>query len=358
MTNKFVVPMNEFKQIGGQRNSNLELYRIIVMLLIVCHHYVVNSEVSTLMRTEELCFRSAFFNIFGAWGKTGINCFVLITGYFMCTSNINWRKYLKLYLQVKFYWLAILLIFLFAGIASIGIKTIIGILPFSEIGESFTNAFMAFFLFIPFLNITIRNMTRNQHICLIALLLFIYTFLGMLGRVTYNYVSWFCTLYFISSYIRLYGLPHNESARFWGWSTFIAFLLSVCSIFVPVLIGKSPTYFFVADSNHICALLLSVSSFMWFKNLEIKQNRIINTIGASTFGVFLIHTRGAEMRHWLWYDFINTGAHYNDHYYWAYAIGCVLAIFAVCSVIDIIRINTLEKWAFALVDKIALKYKR
>lgn len=26
-----------------ERNSNLELYRIIVMLLIVAHHYVVNS---------------------------------------------------------------------------------------------------------------------------------------------------------------------------------------------------------------------------------------------------------------------------------------------------------------------------
>ena len=29
----------------GQRNSNLELYRIIVMLLIVSHHFVVNSGV-------------------------------------------------------------------------------------------------------------------------------------------------------------------------------------------------------------------------------------------------------------------------------------------------------------------------
>lgn len=31
--------------IQKQRNSNLELYRIIVMLLIVAHHYVVNSQV-------------------------------------------------------------------------------------------------------------------------------------------------------------------------------------------------------------------------------------------------------------------------------------------------------------------------
>lgn len=358
--------MIEQRLVGGgnslldkrQRNSNLELYRIIVMLLIVCHHYVVNSEVSHLMRADEFCVRSAFFNIFGAWGKTCINCFVLITGYFMCMSSINWRKYLKLYLQVKFYWIAILIIFVFSRMASVGLKTFIGILPFSKIGDSFTNAFMAFFLFIPFLNITVRNMNKKQHVSLIVLLLFIYTFFGMLGYITYNYVSWFCTLYFISSYIRMHGLPHNESERFWGWTTCAVFLISVCSILVPALIGRATTYYFVEDSNHICALLLSVSSFMWFKNLLIKQNKIINMIGASTFGVFLIHTRGAEMRHWLWYDFINTGAHYYDQYYWAYAIGSVLAIFAVCSIIDIIRINTLEKWAFAFIDKIAFKYKK
>lgn len=44
-----------------KRYSNLELYRIIVMFLIVCHHYVVNSEVSELMRADDLCARSVFF---------------------------------------------------------------------------------------------------------------------------------------------------------------------------------------------------------------------------------------------------------------------------------------------------------
>ena len=32
-----------------ERNSNLELYRIIVMLLIVAHHYVVNSGLIQVM---------------------------------------------------------------------------------------------------------------------------------------------------------------------------------------------------------------------------------------------------------------------------------------------------------------------
>lgn len=355
--NSTVGKVGDLKPSNKQRNSNLELYRIIVMLLIVCHHYVVNSEVSSLMSADDLCARSIFFRIFGAWGKTGINCFVLITGYFLCMSSINIRKYLKLYLQVKFYWITILLLFMIFGTATLNLKTLIGILPFSTIGVSFTNAFMAFYLFIPFLNIVIRNMTKSQHVWLIAVLLFIYTVLGMTGSVSYNYVSWFCTLYFISSYIRLYGLPHNESTSFWGWTTLAVLLTSICSIFVPVMIGRPATYYFVSDSNHICALLLAVSSFMWFKNLHIKQSKIINVIGASTFGVFLIHTRGSEMRHWLWYDLIDTGGHYYDQYYWLYAIGCALAIFMVCSIIDIIRINTIEKWALSIVDRIVLIFK-
>ena len=73
------------KGVGGKnRNSNLELYRIIVMLLIVAHHFVVNSGVIDVMYEHPLSSNSTFLFLFGAWGKTGINCFMLITGYFMC----------------------------------------------------------------------------------------------------------------------------------------------------------------------------------------------------------------------------------------------------------------------------------
>lgn len=65
---------------GGTRNSNLELYRIIVMLLIVAHHYVVNSGVLDVMYQHPLSVKSIFLFLFGMWGKIGINCFVLITG--------------------------------------------------------------------------------------------------------------------------------------------------------------------------------------------------------------------------------------------------------------------------------------
>lgn len=85
-----------------ERSSNLELYRVIVMLLIVAHHYVVNSGLFQLMESSTLSGHSLFLYLFGMWGKTGINCFVLITGYFMCKSDISINKFFKLFLEVFF----------------------------------------------------------------------------------------------------------------------------------------------------------------------------------------------------------------------------------------------------------------
>lgn len=107
--------LNARALINKERNSNIELYRIIVMFMIVAHHYLVNSGLIQVIENEPLTAKSAFFYVFGMWGKTGINCFVLITGYFMCRSKITLRKFLKLFLQIEFYNIVINLIFVFIG---------------------------------------------------------------------------------------------------------------------------------------------------------------------------------------------------------------------------------------------------
>lgn len=79
-----------------KRDSNIELYRIILMLLIIAHHYVVNSGIVEVLYENPINFKSIIMFLFGAWGKIGINCFILITGFFMCKSNISLKKFLKL----------------------------------------------------------------------------------------------------------------------------------------------------------------------------------------------------------------------------------------------------------------------
>ena len=150
------------RSVGGTRNSNLELYRIVVMLLIVAHHYVVNSGVLEIMYESPLEPNSIFLFLFGMWGKIGINCFVLITGYFMCKSNITIKKFLKLVLEVEFYKIVIYLLFIICGYETVSLSGIFkAVLPITSIGTNFTGCFLVFYLCIPFLNILVRNMSEK-----------------------------------------------------------------------------------------------------------------------------------------------------------------------------------------------------
>lgn len=62
--------LTENKSTSSKRNSNLELYRIIVMILIIAHHYIVNSGVLEIMYRLPLSTKSIYMFILGAWGKS------------------------------------------------------------------------------------------------------------------------------------------------------------------------------------------------------------------------------------------------------------------------------------------------
>ena len=201
---------NNISMSPGRRDSNLELFRCITMLLIVAHHYVVNSGLMSHdgpVMVNTYSWRSLFLLIFGAWGKTGINCFVLITGYYMCKSTITGRKYFKLLAEVYFYKIVIAAIFAINGYQPITVKILTKVIfPFTGIGGNFTGCFLLFYLFIPFLTILVRNMTASQHTWLTILCLFIYSFVGSLPnvKVPMHYVSWFVVLFFVASFLRLH----------------------------------------------------------------------------------------------------------------------------------------------------------
>lgn len=342
-----------------QRNTNLELYRIVVMLLIIAHHYVVNSGLTNAdgpIYADPLSWSSIFLLLFGAWGKIGINCFVLISGYFMCKSHITVKKFLKLLCEVMFYRLVINTILWVTGYAPFTLKEFLKLLlPITNIGTDFTSAYLLFFLCIPFLNILVDNINERQHIKLLLVCSFMYILLGTAHAVTMNYVSWFIVLYFIASYIRLYPKKLFTNKRFWGYASGIFLLLSAASVvactWLGTKLGRNVPYAFVTDSNTVLAVLTGISTFMFMNNVEMKYSRWINTVAATTFGVFLIHTNNAAMRQWLWQDVLHNVEMYSSNWMPIHAIVSVLGVFAVCAVIDYLRIRCLEVPFFREWDK-------
>lgn len=342
------------------RNSNLELYRIIVMLLIVAHHYVVNSGLTSMggpISSDPMSTRSLFLLLFGAWGKTGINCFVFITGYFMCKSQITLKKFMKLFLQVMFYRILINSIFWILSYEPLTLQGLIKILiPVRTVGTGFTAAYLLFFLFIPFLNILVNNMKEKQHILLLCLVSFTYIFLGTVPffSVTMNYVSWFMVLYIIASYIRLYPKKIFNNTKVWAFVSVVLIAIASLSViicaYVSKLIGKSLWYYFVQDSNTLLAVSISVSTFLFFRNLKMKHSPVINKISATCFGVLLIHANSDAMRKWLWKDVLDNVCIYHSDFLFVHAVLSVLGVFVICSVMDMVRIQLIEIPFFHYLD--------
>ncbi len=230
------------------------------MLLIIAHHYVVNSGLPTVMQPEPLSAPSLFLSLFGAWGKTGINCFVLITGYFMCKSSITLSKFLKLLLVILFYKFVLYFTFACGGYVEPSVTQFARyMMPVASLRDNFVGCYIVFFLFIPFLNILVLHMSSRQHAWLIALCLGAYTVFAALRPVSMNYVTWFCILYFVASYIRLHGFLPRLRTWHWGLVTFALFLLACASIVLMLYTGRY-SYRLVSDCNAPFALLLGISS--------------------------------------------------------------------------------------------------
>ena len=346
-----------------KRDSNLELYRIIVMLLIVAHHYVVNSGLIPILDNHWESERTLFYYLFGLWGKVGINCFVLITGYYMCTSSISLRKFMKLFFEIEFYHVICYLIFVVTGYVDISLKGAFrAIWPVNTVDDGFASCFLLFYLCIPFLNVLISNVNQKAHRNLILLGLFIYTVLGTipLFYVEMNYVSWFSVLYFIASYIRLYEIPYKQNVKFWGWGIVISLIITTLTViiicFVNAKFGKNlNVFFFVKDSNKILAVVVSICAFNYFRNIKLTYNKYVNMMGASTFGVLLIHAGSDDMRRWLWKDTLHVADQFYSDYFVLHALFSCIGVFLLCVCVDQIRLHLLEKPLFAYLDKTVLK---
>ena len=118
-------------------------------------------------------------------------------------------------------------------------------------------------------------------------------------------------------------------------------------------LDKQLAYRFVSDSNTFLAFAIGFCSFMYFKDLKIKQSRVINTVGGSTFGVLCIYANSDTMRKWLWGTVLNVKGAYS------FTLGklvlfsfiSVLGVFVICSITEIIRQKLIEKKILNRIEK-------
>lgn len=328
--------MKKVEEQNIQRQSNFEFLRILAIIMIIFHHIAVHGNFSNPDVTSYL-----FIVLMQMGGKIGVNIFILISGYFLIKSEkIKIKKILKLWGQMFFYSLLIYIIFCVLGLIEFEINSFTNaLLPVLNETWWFATLYFILYLISPFLNMILRKIDKRIYskiILLILITLCIIPIFECEGN-TLNSLIWFMTLYSISAYIKLYGDNWKISSE----NCFIILvIISFITYCVVSIFYMTSTYLFAMESLPI--FLISLLLFLGFKNSNIKDNKFINKIASTTFGIYLIHDN-VYIRLFLWNYIFKLNIYENDIVLIPYSILSCMIVFVVCSLIDLIRKYTIEK---------------
>ena len=337
-----------------KRQSNIELLRIISMLLIISFHYVYKSGYVF----EELNYNSFIVKMFYFFGELGVNLFILISGYFLINSKFSMKKLIRLILEINFYYIFSMILKSFLN-HSILLTTFMDCfkLFFAVIFDRywFATAYVLLYIMSPYINTFIHSIKKETFIKLLITVILLWsiipTIFGIIKNDTetllyYNRFIWMMVMYLIGAYIRLYNIKFFEKKNKSLIVAILSFVLMILSIFVIYMFSnvfnklKNLEIAYFWRPNTILMLILSISIFEIFINFKIEYNKIINTLASTTLGIYLLHD--GPLTNFLWKVILKTKDALNSKYSIIYIIVSALIIFLVGAIVDLIR-QAIEK---------------
>lgn len=308
------------------RQSNLELARIVCILMIIILHY--NLSIKLLFIPDGLNFTLGHF--IQSMCIIAVNTYVIITGYFSCNkTSVKVSKIINLFSLSLFYGIII-----FLGLMCMGKELTAD--TFADLGTIifsrwFLVIYTILYLLIPFINKLIKNLNQTQHRTLIIIgVLFFYLWPSFFTDTPVSDrgygITNFVTLYCIGAYIAKYRddkIPIYQSS-----------LVYLACVLLTAIMG--PLTHKVYDYNNLINLIKSIAFFEIFKNIKMKPNKIINSLASYTFPTYIIH-QNAFLMPILYNDIFKAEDYLNSPKMLFNLIPTCIEIYIICIVIEFIR---------------------
>ncbi len=269
-----------------RRDSNLELLRIISMSGIVAMHYLGMG--GAIQNQVFPGFSWVFSNIIYALCVPLVNCFVLITGYFMVRKTVfSLRKPVELLVITAFYGGLSWVIAAVCGAADLSAAGIAqAVFPFIRGSRWFVETYIILILFAPFLNLLLLRLKREHYRLLLAIqlgLFCVWYSVGLSAPVLddgYGILN-FITLYLLGGYIRLHG---TDFCRICGRFCAIVYALCALATFALSCFINPFGYSFVTN------IVGSTALFLCFLKWDLGVRPKVNRISAAAFDVYFVHS--------------------------------------------------------------------
>lgn len=339
------------------RSSNLELCRIITMLLIVFNHVVTLGQTIDKVSIDGNTILSLVMLL---GGKFGTNVFLILGVYFLIDSEFKVSRVVRLWFQTLFYMVVLNIVGLVFFRAEITTTMWVkSLLPVIGNNYWYASSYIILLLAIPFINrawgkITIRKwqialaiivcsiiptITLNGSLLGDSLLVDVYMKLIKRGPI------WFIFVYILMKYIKENYATHkwlHAKARTYFFVFLTAYVIMFgleLVFYVKGIQGNAfalDSYIKVRDMPSILCLIAAGAFFLFFKNIQIPYNKWINLIAADTFGVYLLHNHALSIPI-FWHGVSNLSNMAKTAIFPLYAIFIAVMIFVVGMMMEYVR---------------------
>ena len=324
------------------RASNLELLRVLCMLLIIGDHLTGQggiADYSTLSSSFAFC-------LIGCGSRIACSVFVLIGSWFLCEQPFQTRRPLSLWLSLWLYTVPVTLL-----CALVGLPVSFGTLRWAAFPAStrqlwFISDYLVLLVCAPLLGRILHGLPRAAHrglLLVLAVPLVAYPTLFAEDGVVSDLAWMFLYEYLLAAYLRRY--PDNRLSSFLRRRS-VALLLGIG---LPLLNTAARAWlewqgqtdskafqyiaYYRTGLGALPNLLAALALFFLFQSLNLGSRRWINALAGTTLGVYILHQVPA-FRDFLWNGIFQAQAHHGSV---AYTLFVIAATFAGCALIDALR---------------------
>ena len=348
-----------------ERNSNIEILRIISMLMIIGHHCIYygvmqnyNKSINNVIYGQGEFINKMIAQLLLPGGIIGVGVFFTIAGYYGIQSDkINIIPIVK---ETLFYSILGLIIYIFLGIFNIVelndiMKVVIKCInPISNSTYWFVSVYVIITFLKPILNQYIRKI-RNMYVFLIVVLVYymmarfnLAPYLGILNGVLF---------YYLGAMIKI-----SEGKACKVKNRFLWLGFSIISWFLYVLFNNI-TWFGLYKISWMFSLLgiciwgtvCAYSSIRFCLSNKEFSNKVVNSLAASTLSIYLIHEHPL-LREILWSRILHVeSVQWMSSLFVFYAIIDIIIVFAGSVAINLIKNKLLIKNCYSILHKFNLK---
>ena len=275
-----------------QRQSNIELLRLLSMFALLFLHFYIRSLMPSEVYAEQTGFWKNFPLVLSSLTSLQVNIFILISGWFGIRTTP--KKIIGFYLLCAFYGV-------FTYLLSLGLDNsfsirdlAISFMPFSAMkGWWFVKSYLFLMLLAPLFNKAIEYMSKREFQYVLLALVLINSYFGFFCKQDINWdgntLMQLTYVYFIGRYLALYLKADKLKLRKW------TAVIAVCSIAMYALVWLLndnylhlvKTYTFLLRNN-LWSVCNSIVIFLFFTTLKI-ESKSINWLAKGAFAIYLVH---------------------------------------------------------------------